>query len=432
MAQVPAGQEGIAGSADLDDCLAYTMKHQPLVEQLKISDMVRRRDIGIALSDWLPQVEINAGFQQYLRQPVSIFPDFENPSGPKREITTGVRNTSSVQLSADQVIYSPDAFLAGRTAKLYRLQSTQSVHEAMVDLVVRVSKAFYDVLLTDARLRLLKEDQARIERSMKDARSQYESGISDKIDFQRAVISLNITQTEILGITEDKKFKIAYLKELMGYPFTAPLTLGYDSTGLIQETWLDTTRIIRYRNRVEYQQLLTRLNLQRSMIGYYRFGFLPSLSAFANYNLVYQNDNIGILYDRDFPNSAVGLRLTLPLFEGTRRAQQLKKANLLYKEMALDTLVFRNSAHTLYVQAIAAYKSSLKTYRTAQENSRLAGEIYNTVRLQYNQGIKTYLEVIISETDLRSSRTNELNALYRLLVTKLDVERALGNISVNY
>lgn len=87
--------------------------------------------------------------------------------------------------------------------------------------------------------------------------------------------------------------------------------------------------------------------------------------------------------------------------------------------------------NTEYELGLASYKSNLKAFRAAQQNSRIANEVFNTVKLQYNQGIKTYLEVIVSETDLRTSRINELNALYRLLSSKIDVENALGNISVN-
>jgi outer membrane protein TolC len=62
----------------------------------------------------------------------------------------------------------------------------------------------------------------------------------------------------------------------------------------------------------------------------------------------------------------------------------------------------------------------------------LAEAIYNTIRLQYSQGIKSFLEVIVSEADLRSAKINELNALYRLITSRLDVDAATGSISVNY
>jgi outer membrane protein TolC len=48
--------------------------------------------------------------------------------------------------------------------------------------------------------------------------------------------------------------------------------------------------------------------------------------------------------------------------------------------------------------------------------------------LQYTSGIKTYLDVIIAEADLRTAELNYYNALYQLLQSKIDVQQALGTI----
>jgi outer membrane protein TolC len=408
------------------------MNHQPLVQQLQINEEISRRDVGIALSDWLPQIDLSGSYQKYVKQPVSIFPDFSNPEGPKREITTGVKNTSAIQLNASQEIFNSDVFIAAKTAKYYRLRSKQATHQSKIQLVVEVSKAYYDVLLSTAQMDFLQEDFARQEKSMKDARSQYEAGASDKIDYQRASIALNNIKAEMYGTREEIKSKYAYLKELMGYPAELPLQVSYDSVRMMKDSWIDTLSGVDYHNRIEYQLLVTGLKLQKSHADYYKISFLPELSAYANYNLVYQSDALVDLYRSDFPNSAFGLKLLFPIFQGTKRIQQIKRANLQYREMALDTLNMKSRMTTEYEQSMASYKSNLKAYEAAFENARIANEVYNTVRLQYNQGIKTYLEVIVSETDLRTSRINQLNALYRLLSSKIDVENALGNISVNY
>jgi outer membrane protein len=422
----------IPDSADLNTCLAYAMDHQPLVQQLQINEEISRRDVGIALSDWLPQIDLSGSFQKYVKQPVSISADPSNPEGPKREITTGVKNTSAIQLNASQEIFNSDVFIAAKTAKYYRLRSRQATHQSKIQLVVNVSKAYYDILLSTAQMDFLQEDFARQEKSMKDARSQYEVGASDKIDYQRASISLNNIKAEMYGTREEIKAKYAFLKELIGYPPDQPLKISYDSIRMMKDSWIDTLNAVDYHNRIEYQLLVTGLKLQKSNAEYYKLGFLPELSAYANYNLVYQSDALVDLYRSDFPNSSVGLRLSFPIFQGTKRVQQVKRANLQYQEMALDTLHMKSRMTTEYEQSMASYKSNLKAYEAALENAQIASEVYSTVRLQYNQGIKTYLEVIVSETDLRTSRINQLNALYRLLSSKIDVENALGNISVNY
>jgi outer membrane protein TolC len=85
-----------------------------------------------------------------------------------------------------------------------------------------------------------------------------------------------------------------------------------------------------------------------------------------------------------------------------------------------------------YLQALASYKSNLAVYNMTQKNIDIARDIYKTVMFQYNEGIKTYLEVIISETDLLTAQINNLSALILLMYSKIDVQQALGKISVNY
>jgi outer membrane protein TolC len=160
--------------------------------------------------------------------------------------------------------------------------------------------------------------------------------------------------------------------------------------------------------------------------------FLPSLSAFANYNIIYQNDVYNQLFKSSYPNSTIGLSLSFPIFEGTKRIQNIKKSKMQYERLTLDTLNTRNEMNTQFVSAMASYKSDLAAYRMTQQNIEIAQDVYNTVKLQYNQGIKTYLEVIVSETDLMSARINNLNALFMLMFSNIDVKRALGEISVDY
>jgi outer membrane protein TolC len=82
-----------------------------------------------------------------------------------------------------------------------------------------------------------------------------------------------------------------------------------------------------------------------------------------------------------------------------------------------------------YAQALATYKINLQNYLALKENIMLAQEVYDVIQLQYRSGIKTYLEVITSETDLRTSQINYYTAIYQLLSSKIDVQKALGQIN---
>jgi outer membrane protein len=419
-------------SVTVSDCISYALKYQPLVSQLKIDEEIADRDIKISFADWFPQLNSSAGFQYYLKQPVSIFPDFSNPTGPKVQVTTGVVNNSNLQFNATQKIFSNDLVFAGKTAKYYRQQATQSTHKAKIQLVVEIRKAFYDVLLTQQMLNIIVDEIDRLTQSLNDAHALYNNGARDKIDYTRATMSLNSASSQKISITNSIIAKVTYLKQLMGYPEELELKLKSSFKEIKNDVIIDTLQVIQYKDRIEFQLLQTDINLERLSIGYYRQSFLPSLTGFANYNINYQNDNFEQLYDKSYPNSIAGLSLSFPLFEGTRRIQNIKKSKLIYDRLVLDTINMRNEMYTEYVAALTSYKSNLGSYRLTKQNIELARDVYNAVQYQYKEGIKPYLEVIVSETDLRNAELNNLTSVIKLMFSKIDLEQALGKISTDY
>jgi outer membrane protein TolC len=413
-------------------CLKFAFMNQPLVKQLKLDEDITAQSIRISLSDWLPQVAVNAGVQHYLKQPVLLFPDFSNPAVPKILIPSGVLYNSSVNFTASQNIFNPDVYIAGRTARLYRQRSQLTSRDALIGLVVEISKACYSVLLSQEQLNIIDREIVRLTKSLEDSYSLYRNGSTDMIDFKRATMALNDAKARRKSAEETIKSRLSYLKQLMNYPVEKPLLLKADVADLEKEILVDTLKNINVFDRVEYQLLETNMKLQRSKIAYYRAGHLPSLSAFVNYNYVFQNDRAADLYDRSYPNSTAGLTLSFPIFQGFRRTGNIRKSKLEYERLALDTINVRSEIQTEYMSALSSYKSNLALFNSTRQNAGLAREIYDMVRLQYNQGIKSYLEVIVSETDLMSASINNLNALFMLMFSKLDVQRASGEISVDY
>ena len=156
---------------------------------------------------------------------------------------------------------------------------------------------------------------------------------------------------------------------------------------------------------------------------------MPNISAFANYNLNFLNDRFSKLYSQSYPNSYAGLLFSIPIFQGGKRLQEIKQAQLQINQVDNSIKSYENQINTQYEQALASYKSNLYNYYTLKENLDLANKVYDVIRLQYRSGVKTYLEVINAETELRSAQINYYNALYQLLSSKIDVSQSLGTIT---
>ncbi len=405
----------------LKNAVDYALKHQPLIQQSLIDEQITEAKIKSKLSEWYPQLNFNYNYQHnFVLQKTLIGGNL---------VSLGQENTSSLQFTASQYIFNRDLLLAKRTRGDVRTQAKQATYSDKIDLVVNVTKAYYDILSTAQQIKVSKENITRIQRSLKDAYNQYTAGVADKTDYKRATIALNNTKATLHSNEALLKAKNDYLKALMNYPENDSLEIVYDSLQMEREIILDTLQSPDYKARIEYKILETQGKLLQANLKYNKWSYLPALSANGAYDFNFQNNDFGKLYNTNYPNSFAALTLGFPIFQGGKRKENIREAQLEIKRNDLGIVSLKNAVNAGYAQALAAYKSNLANFLALKENVGLAKEVYDVIQLQYRSGIKTYLEVITSETDLRTAQINYFTAIYQLLASKLDVQKQLGQIN---
>jgi outer membrane protein TolC len=175
--------------------------------------------------------------------------------------------------------------------------------------------------------------------------------------------------------------------------------------------------------------LTTQIKLQEANLKYNKWAYLPNVSLNGAYNLNYLNNEFSKLYNVNYPASFAAITLGFPIFQGGKRKSAIDAAEWQLERTKLDLLSLKNSVNAAYSQAIATYKSTYTNYLALKENLDLAREVYDVIQLQYRNGIKTYLEVINAETDLRTATINYYTALYNVLASKVDVQKELGQFN---
>ena len=408
----------------LSECLKFALKNQPALNQSFIDEAIARTNNNIAFSSWLPQVGGAANYQHYFQLPTA----FTEINGVTTPVASGVYNYSIPSVTATQTLFNTDAMLAIKAARLNILGARQNTASAKIYLVSEVSKAFYDLLLSIEQTAVYKEDTARLKKNQADAYNRFVSGIVDKVDYKQATIALNNSLALLKKATEAIQAKYALLQQLMGYPAEKKFTVKFDTVQMMQEIYIDTLAPLQVEKRIEYLQLQTAKRIMRETTMYYQFGFLPALSAYYNYNYEFENNKFSDLYSNAYPYSLFGIQLNIPLFTGFRRIENVHKAKLQERRIDWDEVDLKLAIYTQYKQALANYKSNLYNLRSQGENVEMAREVYNIVKLQYREGIKPYLDVIVAESDLQTSEINYLNALFQLLASKIDLEKAMGDI----
>jgi outer membrane protein TolC len=416
----------------LKQCIDYAMIHQPQLNVATINIDVAKTTNAIALAGWLPQVTASGDLTHYIQQ-----------AGNGSTVTTGTGTTTTTSttgrssfsntfipgVSVTQALFQPSLLYAYKSAPLYVKQAQQATDSTKIYLVSSVSKSFYSLLLTLEQINVLKEDTAEFGKSLRDAYHQYVGGIVDETDYEQAQITLNNTMAQLKQANENVIPQYAVLKRLMGFPPEKQFNVVFDTLQMMKSIHIDTTQQLQYEKRIEFQALQTNKALQIQLIDYYRFSWLPTLSAFFNYNLNFENNNYNSLLSSSYPTSLVGLSFSIPIFTGFARLHNLHKAKLQEQILDWNQADLKSQINAEYTSALGNYKGNYYNLQLLQRNVNLSRRVFFVVELQYKQGIVPYLNVITAESNLITSEINYLNSLFQVLSNKIDLEKAMGNIA---
>lgn len=411
----------LGNNATLDDLIDYALRNKIELKQAQLDKEIGEKEIASALSGWLPQINATGSYAHTIQIPTV------NIGG--NDVKMGQKNNSALTFQAEQSIISPQLFQASRASKFVRERNDLNVESTKINTIVDVSKAYYDILTSEEQIKIISENIARLERQLTEATSRYEVGLVDKTDFKRAQISLNNAKASLKSAIENRKFKYDFLKSILNIPTQENVSLSFANQSMESNILLDTAELLQVANRVEFKQIQNLQEIQKLNTQYQKWNFLPRLNAYANYGLNYRNNDFSNLYNDNIPSSNVGLSLSVPIFQGGKRIHEIRKSELQEARLELDLQNLENQISAQYSAAMASYRANMNEWRNAKGNMELSEDVYNTIKLQYDAGVKTYLELMTAETDLKTSQLNYLNALYAVLVSKLDIQKALGTVN---
>lgn len=410
---------------NLSTCLNYAQQHDPLLMQAELDQQIVNRQIKIGRSAWLPQAGFTTQFQHISADEMTqlaigqiVYP-----------IPLSRKNVNPFSLSVQQVVFDRDALLSSKTAKPFRQQADLNVKNQWINLKVAVTKAFYNVLLQQRQLEIYESDIKRLEQLFKDAQSQYQGGVVDKTDVQRARISLNNSRAQCQNARQQVNISYADLKQAMGYSESDDFTVQVNIQSLIADIHIDTTLLPEINNRVEFKLLETQRRLLSIDRNYARWAYIPTISLSGSYNASFTSDQLSTMYkESPFVDYAVGVSISIPLFEGFSRIHRTKLAKLNLKRNEWDFKTLKNSVDDEFVNTVSIYKSNLENYNFLKQNVEDAEEVYNIILLQYKEGVKTYLDLTSAHMDLLMAQLSYYNSIFQVIVSKVYVQKALGLI----
>jgi len=384
----------------------------------------------------LPQASVAGNLLHNLAiQTVFLPPQFFNlpeSAGPQ-PVRFGVTNQGSLQASVNQLLFDASYRIGLKAADVYRELAQKNITASKLGVAEQVAKAYYGVLVSQERMKLLDYNIGRLDTLLRETRALNKQGFVEKIDLDRLEVQLNNLQAEKQKVQNLVGLSYYLLKFQMGLNVNDPIML---TDRIPQVNLEELEREINnaaagfdYASRIEVSQLESQLKLAQLDIQNTQKSYYPRLSAFFNYGYNNGRNSIGDMFTTKwFALSNVGLNLSLPIFDGFQRKYKTQQQRITLQKAQQSGELLRSSIDLQLRQAQITLQNSLQTLRTQQRNLELANEILRVTRIKYKEGVGSNIEVLNAESSSREAQTNYYATLLDFMLAKVDLDKSTGKL----
>lgn len=423
-------QEAKSNSFSLQQAIDYAYKNSPnylnAENDVLMAKYKRKEVLGMAM----PQVGVSVDMKNFLEIPTSLIPGeiFGAPPGSFLPVKFGTTFQATGTAQASLLVFSADYLIGLKATKEMIGLMNINVARTKTETVTQVSKAYYGVLVNKERIKLLDANVTKLEKLLNDTKAFNKQGFVEQIDVDRLEVAFNNLTTEKQKIERLISLSENVLKFQMGYVGKDNLVLT-DSLVVLDNSEVDASKID-ITKRTEYQLLEGQQRLNTINIKRLKFGYLPTLVAYGSLGYSGMRNDLKF-FTREhswFPTALIGATLSLNLFDGLQRHYKIQQAKLEFKKGENSLKNLQLAIELESASASINYNNAVSSLQIQKRNLELAQNVYNVSQKKYEQGVGSNLEVINAQASLKESQANYFNAVYDMLVYKVDYLKATGSL----
>ena len=414
----------------LQQCLDYAYLNQDSMKNARIDLNIARETVRETVGRGLPNLNLTSGVSDNLITPKILFPEiiFNPKADPKALVPLSFVQQYQVTYTAQatQLIFDASYLVGLKAAAVVRNLSIKSLNRTKIQTTVQVTKSYYNVLASQERFKLASAAVTRIVKNLNDIRAMNKAGFAELIDVQRSQVQYNNAVTDRKQAMNGILVALLALKFQIGMPLDDLLAV-VGQVNDVNLTELADTTSLPYADRIEYSLNETQVEVTRLQWRNAKAALLPRLSAFANYGEAWNNNTFSKIFSIGFPSSLIGLQFSWNFFDGGQTIHRINESRYTY-EKAKNSLHNTQRGIQFQVQASRlGYMNNLSAVQNQQRNRQLAENVYKSAKIKYTEGLGSNLELSDAEINLEVAETNYINSLLNVLVSKVDLDAALGN-----
>jgi outer membrane protein len=348
---------------------------------------------------------------------------------------TASAQSSSASLSASQPLYRPANDATYKQSQRQLELASIQLKAAEQDLMVRLSQAYFDVLISRESLDFVKAQKVAVGEQLAAAKRNFEVGTSTITDTREAQARYDLVIAQEIAADNDLRIKRMALNQLVGLNNIEPKSLSTSAKLIapepqsldqwVQQSSASNPSIIQSRVALD----IAKLETSKAEAGH-----KPTLDLIAGYTPTrYFNSNQGsglsVAKQPGANTSSVTLSFNMPLFAGFATQNRIKETIALENKSRSDLEAAERSVAQATRTAFFGLQSGIGQVNALQAAEASSQSALDANKLGYQVGVRINIDVLNSQSQLFQTKRDLAKARYDVLLGQLRLRQAVGTLT---
>lgn len=369
-------------------------------------------------------------------------------------LSFGADNTISAAAEVGLPLVVPAVWSSIKMTKIQMENAVELARASRIDMVNAVKKAYYNILLAEQSLAVLRSSEATVSKTVEDTRVQYEHGLASEYNLLTAEVQLSNLQPSIIQTANSIDVAKRLLKMYLSLPEDIDIALvgtlddfrdqilnGGDelSTDISENTTLKQLDI--QADLLKQNLKLTQTSRMPTLAAFGQFAFSgndmqrPDFSAMmgggATGGATGSTGSAGTA--EAVKNSfywqhpiSIGVSLSVPIFSGFKNTNKVKQVRNQIRQLEIQRDYLAKSTDVQVRTSINTLLTAREKMFANEKTVAQAQKAYDISNTRYKAGAGTILELNSAELSLTQAKLNYSQAIYDYISAKADYDQIIG------
>ncbi len=339
--------------------------------------------------------------------------------------------SKAATLSASQPLYRPANFASYQQGQRQLELAAVQLKAAEQDLMVRLSQAYFDVLISRESLEFVKAQKVAVAEQLAAAKRNFEVGTSTITDSREAQARYDLVLAQEIAADNDLRIKRLALNQLVGLnniepkslsaqaKLTAPATQSLEQW--VQQSAEFNPSVIQSRAALD----IAKLETSKAEAGH-----KPTLDLVAGYTPTRYKNGKGLNSSQvDTNTNTVTLAFNMPLFAGFATQNRIKETVALEDKARSDLEAAERGVAQATRSAFFGLQSGIGQVNALQAAEASSQSALDANKLGYQVGVRINIDVLNSQSQLFQTKRDLAKARYDVLLGQLKLRQAAGTLT---